>query len=593
MRRIAIINQKGGVGKTTTAANLGAALARMGRRALVVDMDPQANLTLCLGIDTVTNELPSTYSVLLGETPLVDTIVPTATKGLFVLPSHIDLSGAELELASAIGRETILRDAIDEWEAAYRAENDGEPPVHYVIFDCAPSLGLLSVNALAAAREVLITLQTEFFALQGMSKLVEVVQLLRRRLNPDLSITGILPCLYDNRLRLAREVLAEIRRYFPGEVFKNAIRTNVKLAESPSYGQTIFEYAPDSNGAKDHLSFALEVVEQESRDPELAQLPRPDIEALQKSLLAPRVTPVPPSPRARAEQPEDAQAGAQSEASDQAQESGVSLSPDEAPAEGPHQAPSAVELAAPGREVSELADESQRDSAPEPELNVAVAGPFVEPASASPAPDDMPAELNGQTLAAQPAGDEALTAERDARRDAFEPARSPDDAAEALTDEASAQEAATADASTNDQTGARDADEELAAEEDSAQEPMTAEANGDGTPDDQTGAPDADEALTAEEESAQERTYELPQPTSAPVEEAPADAELTPQEPPPVRRLELPQTGPHGELRGSEPSILGPRGHVPRASANPVVRARDLPQLPREAFESGPSQTRP
>ena len=270
MRRIAILNQKGGVGKTTTAANLGAALARLGRRVVVVDMDPQANLTLHLGLEP-SNEAPSSYSVLLGQSTFAESLQDTRTPGLQVCPSNIDLSGAELELAGAIGRERVLTDAIAAWEEAA----DGEP-TDYLLFDCAPSLGLLTINALTAAQEVFITLQTEFFALQGMSKLIEIVELLQRRLNPKLEITGILPCLYDSRLRLAREVLAEIRNYFPNKVFRKPIRTNVKLAEAPSYGQNIFEYAPDSKGALDHDVLARAVLDQEEgRDPVLAALPRP------------------------------------------------------------------------------------------------------------------------------------------------------------------------------------------------------------------------------------------------------------------------------------------------------------------------------
>jgi len=265
MRRIAVINQKGGVGKTTTCANLGAALARSGRRVLVVDLDPQANLSMHLGQELYSQE-PSTYTVLLGHTPLEAAIRPTHVPGLSIVPAHIDLSGAELELASTIGRETLLRDALDDWERAAR-ERPGSAPADYVILDCPPSLGLLSVNGLAAVREVLIAVQTEFFALQGMSKLVEVVQLLRRRLNPELRIRGILPCLYDSRLRLAREVLAEVRRYFPGQVFRTSIRTNVKLAEAPSHGLTIFEYDPLSSGAADHLALAKELLDQEGSPP--------------------------------------------------------------------------------------------------------------------------------------------------------------------------------------------------------------------------------------------------------------------------------------------------------------------------------------
>ncbi|HUR29592.1 MAG TPA: AAA family ATPase, partial [Planctomycetota bacterium] len=273
MRRIALINQKGGVGKTTSTVNLGAALAHLGRRVVLIDLDPQANLSLHLDCALRSGE-PSIYTVLLGDTPFAAALRPTATPGLRVAGSNIDLSGAELELASAMGRESLLRDAIDTWERDERSRTQAAP-ADYLLIDCPPSLGLLSINGLVASRETIITLQTEFFALQGMSKLVDVVQLLRRRLNPALAVTGILPCLYDNRLRLAREVLGEIRKYFPGEVFVRPIAKNIKLAEAPSYGKTIFEYAPESSGATDYLAVAHEVVAQEARDPELASLPPP------------------------------------------------------------------------------------------------------------------------------------------------------------------------------------------------------------------------------------------------------------------------------------------------------------------------------
>jgi chromosome partitioning protein len=267
MRCIAVMNQKGGVGKTTTTANLGAALALQGRRVVVVDMDAQANLSLSLNVEAAASS-PSSYTVLVGGTSFADALRPTAIPGLRLVASHLDLSGAELELASTIGREYVMRDALRQW-----IDSSGGAPADYVLFDCPPSLGLLSINALAASQEVLITLQTEFLALQGMTKLIDVVQLLRRRLNPDLSITGILPCLYDSRLKLAREVLGEIRSYFPGQVLPKPVRTSVKLAEAPSYGRTIFEYAPDSNGANDYLEVAREIIRQETRDPALAGLP--------------------------------------------------------------------------------------------------------------------------------------------------------------------------------------------------------------------------------------------------------------------------------------------------------------------------------
>jgi len=283
MRRIAIINQKGGVGKTTTTANLGAALARQGRRVVIVDVDPQANLTLYLGREPSADQ-PSTYSILSGSTSIAETLLETNTENLRLIPSHIDLSGAELELVSAMGRETILKQAIEAWVNETLA-SEGCPPADYLIFDCPPSLGLLSINALASADEVIITLQTEFFALQGMSKLMEIVKLLQARMNPDLTVTGILPCLYDGRLKLAREVLGEIRKYFGSQVFRTPVRTNVKLAESPSYGQTIFEYAPESNGAHDYMALAIELIAGEPHEAaadgpaeELAtvEVPRPE-----------------------------------------------------------------------------------------------------------------------------------------------------------------------------------------------------------------------------------------------------------------------------------------------------------------------------
>lgn len=252
MRRIAIVNQKGGVGKTTTVANLGAALARAGQRVLTVDLDPQGNLSLHLGVEVGPGE-PSSYGVLIGQHDVAAAVRPTATPGLEIVPANIDLSGAEMELAGAFGRETLLRDALRAWTSS------GSEP-DFVLFDCPPSLGLLSVNGLVAASEVFIALQTEFFALQGMSQLVSVVGLIQRRLNPELEVTGIIPCLYDNRLRLAREVLAEIRKYFPEQVFRGTVGTNVKLAEAPSYGQTIFEYAPESAGARDYARLAAEIL---------------------------------------------------------------------------------------------------------------------------------------------------------------------------------------------------------------------------------------------------------------------------------------------------------------------------------------------
>ncbi|MEW6074158.1 MAG: AAA family ATPase [Planctomycetota bacterium] len=288
MRKIALINQKGGVGKTTTAVNLGAALAETGSRVVLVDLDPQANLTLHLGIEQA-GGVPTTYDVLLGEEPFAAAIRPTATPGLRVVATDIQLSGAELELASALGRETLLRDAVETWRREAR-QATGEEPADYLVFDCPPSLGLLSINALAAADEVFIAVQTEFFALQGMSKLVEVVGLVRRRLHPALRIRTIVPCLYDSRLRLAREVLAELRAHFPQEVSRTAIGLNVKLAEAPSFGKTILEYAPDCHGARDYRALAMEIRGQEAP---AAASPAPPAEIRPAPPPVPAPVPVP------------------------------------------------------------------------------------------------------------------------------------------------------------------------------------------------------------------------------------------------------------------------------------------------------------
>ena len=262
MRRIALINQKGGVGKTTTVANLGAALALAGKRVVVVDLDPQANLTLYLGVELAPGEA-SSYRVLTGEVSFGAALRTSSTPNLRLLPTDIDLSGAELELSTLAQREKLLRKALEQWRAEHKKQHAGEEPADYVLFDCPPSLGLLSLNALAASDEVFLVVQTQFLALQGMSKLVDVIALVKKELHPGLVLGGIVPCMYDSRMRLAREVLTELRRYFPEKVFRTPITSNIKLAESPSFGKTIFEYAPDSIGARDFASLAHEVLTQE------------------------------------------------------------------------------------------------------------------------------------------------------------------------------------------------------------------------------------------------------------------------------------------------------------------------------------------
>jgi len=251
MRVIAVFNHKGGVGKTTTVANLGAALARAGRRVLLVDCDAQANLTVHFGVDL---EEPgkTLYEVLTAETTFAEAVRPTEEDNLWILPSHLDLAGAELELATAMGRERIVKDALETYLQDHQ-------DLDYVLLDCPPSIGLLTVNTLTAADEVFVPLQTEFLALRGVGKLIEVVNKVRRRLNPNLQITGILPTLARTGTLLAREVLEEIEKHFGDRVFKSRIRSNVRLAEAPSHGKSIFAYDPRSAGAQDYAALAVEV----------------------------------------------------------------------------------------------------------------------------------------------------------------------------------------------------------------------------------------------------------------------------------------------------------------------------------------------
>jgi len=258
MRRIAILNQKGGVGKTTTAVNLAAALARQGSSVCLLDLDPQAHATAHLGLEPAA-DAPSIYDVLVRQRPLAEART-TINDRLSLIGADINLAGAEVELAGVVGREVILREAID---------NDAERP-DYLLMDCGPSLGVLTLNALAAVDEVFIPLQPHFFALHGLSKLLETTALVSRRINPALKVTGVIICMFESGTKLAHEVLGEVQSFLTdsrgnavpwaaARVFETRIRRNVKLAEAPSHGQSIFDYAPTCPGAADYRALAEEV----------------------------------------------------------------------------------------------------------------------------------------------------------------------------------------------------------------------------------------------------------------------------------------------------------------------------------------------
>ena len=253
MRVISLVNQKGGVGKTTTTKNLGAGLVREGKRVLLIDLDPQANLTYSLGIRPENDDSMRTmYEVLKGTAQLKDVIL-THDNGLKLAPAHINLSASELELTSQAGRELILKEAIRPVLKDY----------DYILIDCAPSLGILTLNALVASREVFIPLQTEFLAMQGMSKLLETLDLVKQRINHDIEVTGIIGTMYDGRKNLSGEIVSSVRTHFGDKLFKTLIRSNVSLAEAPSYGQDIFTYKADSIGAEDYQALAKEVISME------------------------------------------------------------------------------------------------------------------------------------------------------------------------------------------------------------------------------------------------------------------------------------------------------------------------------------------
>jgi chromosome partitioning protein len=247
---LAVVNQKGGVGKTTTAINLGAALAELGHRTLLVDLDPQANSTSGLGLDPTRARL-NIYHLLTGESEVQQVAQPTGVTGLEIVPSHIDLAGAEIELATIEGRETLLR----------RALSAPQTGLECVIIDCPPSLGLLTLNALTAATSMLIPTQCEFFALEGLRHLMYTHQLVRSRLNPRLVIAGIVMTQFDARTTLSWDVLESVRRSYPHEVLETLIPRNVRISEAPSHGKSVLEYDPTCRGAIAYRALAKELLE--------------------------------------------------------------------------------------------------------------------------------------------------------------------------------------------------------------------------------------------------------------------------------------------------------------------------------------------
>ncbi|HYJ50149.1 MAG TPA: ParA family protein [Microbacterium sp.] len=261
-RVITVSNQKGGVGKTTTTVNIAAALASVGARVLVIDLDPQGNASTALGVPH-TADIPSIYDVLIDDLPLADIIQPSPeSTTLFCAPSTIHLAGAEIELVSQVAREHRLRTALDEYL------DHLEERLDFVLIDCPPSLGLLTINAFAAAHELLIPIQCEYYALEGLSQLLGTVRMIQKHLNPRLRLSTIVLTMYDGRTKLAQQVAEEVRLHFPDEVLGTVIPRSVRVSEAPSFGQTVIAYDGHSAGAVAYREAAVEMIRRDSVDAE-------------------------------------------------------------------------------------------------------------------------------------------------------------------------------------------------------------------------------------------------------------------------------------------------------------------------------------
>lgn len=246
---ISIVNQKGGVGKTTTTVNLSAYLAQHGEKVLVIDLDPQGNATSGYGFDKNLLET-SVYDLLVNDTPISDVIQSTNREKIDMCPTNINLAGAEVELVSAMSRETILKRAVETISENY----------DFILIDCPPSLGLLTLNALAASTDVIVPIQGEYYALEGLTQLIDTINLVRKHLNPTIGIFGVVITMFDGRTQLTRQVTEEVRKYFGEKVFNTVIPRNIRLAEAPSYGKTIVEYDPKSRGGHAYNDLAIEVI---------------------------------------------------------------------------------------------------------------------------------------------------------------------------------------------------------------------------------------------------------------------------------------------------------------------------------------------